>query len=231
LIPLDALREDRRPGEPTAREVFGMLRRLRDGEPYDEVMAGFTDYDWGSPGSPRRRPRSLSAEPEPRRWVGTEQLERHFAHDPEMVNRVRARLVAEGQRYMDTHGYTSAGISWEMTQPSDPMGIYLMRLEVELYPRTDGEWPAIRAAIAEDEADRAEAARDATAVNDRLDALKAAADLWRSPSLTDACRSAGVAVGGFSEALARFGRESAGATTALHLRNARFGSTGDSPVA
>jgi hypothetical protein len=48
-----------------------------------------------------------------------------------------------------------------------------------MVPRHDGEWDAIRAAIAEDEADRAEATAGKTAVNDRLDALCAAAALWR----------------------------------------------------
>jgi hypothetical protein len=138
---------------------------------------GFSDYDYGRPGSPRRRPRSLR--PEPHRWTSTEQLLREHATDPEMVNRVRERLVAAGQRYMDTHGYTSSEIAWSMNHPDDPTGLYVVRLEVYMLPRTDGEWPAIRQAIEEDEADRAEALAGKTAVEDRLDALKAAADLWR----------------------------------------------------
>jgi hypothetical protein len=142
-------------------------------------VGGFTDYDYGPPGSARRRPRSLRAEPELHRWTSTEQLLREHAADPDMVNRVRERLVAAGQRYMDAHGYTSTEIAWSMNHPDDPSGLYVVRLEVMMVPRHDGEWDAIRAAIAEDEADRAEATAGKTAVNDRLDALCAAAALWR----------------------------------------------------
>jgi len=171
-------------------------------------MGGFTDWDYGRPdlGGPHRRP-PYRAVPEPHVWVGTEQLERHFAHDSEMVDRVRVRLIETAQRYMDTHGYTNVGISWEMTQPNDPTGVYLMRLEVEILPRTDGQWPAIHAAIAEDEADRAEARAEARAskatVERRLDALRASADVWRSTALRDASQTAGEAFTAFSEAIKR----------------------------
>jgi hypothetical protein len=178
LISIDDLRPERRPGEPTARELFAILRRIRDGEPYDDLVAGFTDWDYSRPGSPRRRPRSLR--PEPHRWTSTEQLLREYAHDPEMVDRARTNLVEAAQRYMDAHGYTSSEIAWSMNHPDNPTGLYVVRLEVSMLPRTDGEWPAIRQAIEEDEADRAEATAGKTAVNDRLDALSAAADIWRA---------------------------------------------------
>ena len=139
-------------------------------------MTGFTDYDYGPPWSPRRRPRPLR--PEPHRWTSTEQLLREHAADPDMVNRVRERLVAAGQRYMDTHGYTSTEIAWSMNHPDDPSWLYVVRLEVMMEPRHDGEWDAIRQALAEDEIDRAEAAAGKTAVDDRLDALAFAAAAW-----------------------------------------------------
>jgi hypothetical protein len=203
LISLEELREPRRDRdgrrEPTAREVFGMLRRIRDGEPYDEVVGGFSsDFDWGSSVTGRRRRSPYRAEAEPVMFTAVRQLERHLAHDPEIVDRARADLVAEAQKHMDTYGYTSANISWEMSQPSDPLGIYLMRLDMQMMPRTDGEWPAIRQALAEDEADRAEAAAGRTVVNDRLDALRAAAAAWSSSSLRDTGRAAGKASAGFS---------------------------------
>jgi len=201
LISLEDLRPERRPVEPTARELFAAMRRLADGEPYAEVMAGFSDYDYGPMGSPRRRPRSLR--PEPHRWVGVEQLLRDHAHEPAMVDGARARLVATAQRYMDANGYTSESISWEMSLPDDPHGLYLVRLEVAMAPRHDGEWDSIRQAIEEDEADRAEATAGRTAVNDRLDALAHAAAAWSNPSLRESFQSVGKAAMGFSEALKR----------------------------
>jgi hypothetical protein len=201
LISLEDLRPDRRPGEPTARELFAIMRRIRDGEPYDDLVAGFSDYDYGPTGSARRPPRRLT--PEPHRWVGTEQLLREHAHEPAMVDGARAKLVATAQRYMDTNGYASTSISWEMLLPDDPHGLYLVRLEVDMAPRHDGEWDAIRAAIEEDEADRAEAAAGRTAVNDRLDALATAAAVWSNPSLRESFQAVGKAATGLSEALRR----------------------------
>ncbi len=170
-------------------------------------MAGFTDHDYTYP-DVRRRRRRITPTPDltPTTFTAMRQLERHFAHDPAMVDRVRADLVAEAQRHMDTHGLTSSEISWEMSQPSDPLGIYVMRLDMAMVPRTDGEWPAIRAAIAEDEADRAEAAKGATAVNDRLDALQRAAAAWSDRSLRDTARAAGKASAGFSAMSEALGR-------------------------
>jgi hypothetical protein len=197
LISLEDLRPERRPGEPTARELFAIMRRLADGEPYAEVMAGFSDFDYTRPDLGRRRRRRIP-ESEPHRWTSTEQLLREHATDPEMVNRVRERLVAAGQRYMEAHGYTSTEIAWSMNNPDDPMGLYVVRLEVYMEPRHDGEWDSIRAAIEEDEADRAEAVAGKTAVNDRLDALHRAAAAWSSSALRDTARSAERAATGFS---------------------------------
>jgi hypothetical protein len=175
-------------------------------------MAGFSDYDWGYHGTTHRRGRRITPTPDltPTTFTAIRQLERHFATDPAMVDRVRADLVAEAQRHMDTHGYTSSEISWEMNQPSDPMGVYVMRLDMSMVPRTDGEWPAIRAAIAEDEADRAEAARGAKVVNDRLDALAMAAAAWSNPSLRESFQAVGKAATGLSEALKRSSAQSFG---------------------
>jgi hypothetical protein len=142
-------------------------------------------------------------------FTAVRQLERHFANDPVMVDRARVDLVTEAQRHMDTYGYVSESVSWEMNQPSDPLGVYVMRLEMRMLPRTDGEWPAIRAAIEEDEADRAEAAAGKTAVDDRLDALQRAAAAWASPALRDTARAAGKASAAFGEVMKRgFGNSS-----------------------
>jgi len=212
VIPLDALRDDRRDRdgrrEPTAREVFEIVRRYHAGEPYDDLMGGFTDWDYGRPDLGRRRPRRLTPPRfDPVVFTTTEQLEPQHAHDPEMVDRVRDRLVETARRHMDTHGYDSTDINWAMTQPSDPADVYVMRLTVAMVPRTDGQWPAIHAAIAEDEADRAEARAEARSskatVERRLDALRASADVWRSTALRDASQAAGEAFTAFSEAIKR----------------------------
>jgi hypothetical protein len=143
-------------------------------------MGGFTDFDWSYSGPARRSSRRspYRAQPEPIRWVGTEQLSRECATDHVLVDRVRVKLVDRAQRYMDKYGYTGVNIRWELSPPIDPTGLYLLRLEAEMFPRTDGEWPSIRQAIAEDEADRAELADAKSVVGDRLDALATAAAAW-----------------------------------------------------
>jgi hypothetical protein len=71
------------------------------------------------------------------------------------VNRAfkeRMELVAD--YWAKEHGYTIRRASWNSSPPVDPAVDVPMRLECWMEPRLDGEWPAIRQALLEDEEDR-----------------------------------------------------------------------------
>ena len=142
-------------------------------------MTGFGDWDYGRPGSPRRRPRSLRPDPPPTVTVTFHHvLTREFAREVEYVDRARRSLSDSAEHYAETHGMTVVTGHWSTDPPNDAMRTVTIRLEAEMLLRTDGEWAAIHQAIAEDAADRAEAAAGKTAVDDRLDALASAAAVW-----------------------------------------------------
>jgi len=107
-------------------------------------------------------------------------LDRVLAKDPAALRAAKERLNADVDRYVTTHGYTILSVRPATDPPAGPGDPITLRLEVVLEPRTDGEWPAIRQALEEDEADRisAKAARAADPVHGRLDALRDAADVW-----------------------------------------------------
>jgi hypothetical protein len=147
--------------------------------------------DWGGEiAAPPRRPRKPPAHFE--RVTFQHTLTRADTAFPEIVDRVREKLADSAANWCETHGYLAGDGSWE-TAPNTAFETVTMRLTVEIEPRTDGEWPALHRAIAEDKADREAAERSATArlaesadrassamarLHDRLDALGAAAAVW-----------------------------------------------------
>jgi hypothetical protein len=177
--------------EPTAREVFAFKRHYdREGmcgvdhEPYAECMA----WDrWSSPygGEIARPPRRPRKPPAPfQRVVFQHAVTRAETTYPEIIDRVREKLSGQATVWCDGHGYLPGDCTWE-TVPNDKFETVTFRLTVEVTPRTDGEWPAIRQALAEDEADRKEATAAKTSVDDRLDALAASVAVWSARTPTD----------------------------------------------
>jgi hypothetical protein len=178
--------------EPTARELFAFKRHYdregmcgTDHEPYAECMAwdrwGGTDWSSGGvTGRPvRRRPPTMYE-----RVVFQHAVTRAETVYPEIVDRVREKLSGQATVWCDGHGYLPGDASWE-TIPQEKFETVTFRLTVEVTPRTDGEWAAIRQAIAEDEADRKEATAAKTSVDDRLDALAASVAVWSARTPTD----------------------------------------------
>ena len=66
--------------------------------------------------------------------------------DENILTIVRAILIDELNLWADRHGYTRS-VTRESTS------IDALTLTGQMHPRTDGEWPAIHAAIAEDRDD------------------------------------------------------------------------------
>jgi hypothetical protein len=137
---------------------------------------------WGGEiATPPRRPRKP---PQPfERVVFQHAVTRAETVYPEIIDRVREKLSHQATVWCAGHGYHPGDASWE-TIPQEKFETVVFRLTVEVTPRTDGEWPAIRAAIAEDEADRAAASTAKTSMDDRLDALAASVAIWtaRTPA-------------------------------------------------
>lgn len=75
----------------------------------------------------------------------------------EHLNAARALLHDRCTRYTTACGYEVHEVSWETHRNRDLVTV-TVALVTRLRARTDGEWPALHAAIAEDERDRAEAA-------------------------------------------------------------------------
>lgn len=105
-------------------------------------------------------------------------LDRVAATDPALIDRARADLRIRVDRHVISHGWIVAHVVETTDPPDGPGDPVLLRLEALLVPRTDGEWPSIRQALLEDQADRLAAKLAASGVNDRLDALREAVDLW-----------------------------------------------------
>jgi len=107
-------------------------------------------------------------------------LDRKAALDPATVRAAQDRLRKRLDRHVRTCGYRIMSSTINAQPPAGPSDPVILRLTAQLDPRMDGEWPAIRAALEEDEADRvaAKAARAADPVHGRLDALRAAVAYW-----------------------------------------------------
>jgi len=107
-------------------------------------------------------------------------LDRVAARDPATLRAAKEKLRVELDLFVNRHGYDVISAREGADPPAGPGDPLTLRIEAVLDPRTDGEWPAIRAALEEDEADRvaARAARAASPVHGRLDALRDAADYW-----------------------------------------------------
>jgi hypothetical protein len=149
-------------------------------------VGGFSGTSWEaatggrSAGRSRRRPTTV---PTPA-YTATVVLDRVASTDPEILDAARNRLAERLEWMATTTGYTVVGVTWSSV-PTEVFATVRLTATAELAPRMDGEWPAIRAAIAEDLADRQSAERaepdGETAVSDRLDALAAAASYWSDP--------------------------------------------------
>jgi len=142
----------------------------------------FDDWSWGGATggrSPRHHPRL----PKYERFTVQHRITRADAEHPEIVDRVRDKLVDQVQRWCDANGYHPGGGDWESSMDG-AFDTVIIRLTTAITPRMDGEWPAIRQAIAEDEADRKAAADSKTTVGDRLDALAESVAVWtaRTPA-------------------------------------------------
>jgi hypothetical protein len=100
--------------------------------------------------------------------------------EPKIVDRAREDLVARLQRWCDQTGREVWQVSWSTDPPIDGSMLSALRLEAATVHRTDGEWPALHRAMAEDEADREAARRERAEnpVHGRLDALRAGAAYW-----------------------------------------------------
>lgn len=148
------------------------------------TVGGFTDADWGARGArPRRRGRGNGSADGVEQYVVQVALAPAATVHQETVDRAREHLVAQIEHWTTAHGYAVTGVTWDTQPPASPDDRTVLRAIAAVSPRMDGEWPAIRQAIAEDLADR-EAARDGSAaVSDRLDALAAAADVWGDRAL------------------------------------------------
>lgn len=109
------------------------------------------------------------------------------SEDAVIVDRVRSRLVDQVTDWLAATGHLSTGPGQWDSVLSDEFATVRIRLTVPVEERTDGEWPAIRAAIAEDEHDRELAAAGhgdlSSDVSDRLDALRGAVDYWADREL------------------------------------------------
>jgi transposase InsO family protein len=141
---------------------------------------GFTDRDWGDTRRPRRHRRfTLPDEPEPVPWVGRQRVAAALATDAVVVDGAKRALADHLDRHCRANGYAvdPETVHWDSWSVS-PDGAMDIELRVMLVPRTDGEWPSIRQALAEDEADRAAAADAADTVDDRLDALRETVGVW-----------------------------------------------------
>lgn len=145
----------------------------------------------------RRRGRTRSWDQPVEHFTAERRLTAVQATDPEIVNMIRGQMHDEVDHYVRIKGYVVTGVSWRTdpwpTGTTDPVVGTQLRLEAELAARTDGEWPSVRRAVLEDQAelaalqlarlDRLRAKQEAEqAVNDRLDSLLMAAVVWRDPA-------------------------------------------------
>jgi hypothetical protein len=195
---LTELRDELRDRDgPTEREMVDLAKLYRAGVVSADDVRVSLDR-WGSPGwgddggahaHPSPRPRHAKPEPILRRTAQT-RLSPAGAALPEAIDHARERLSRDMVRWLDTHGYVVTGdATWETELEDEAIGArmgLIIRLTIEMAPRTDGEWPAIHQAIAEDEADRVAAESASTSVDDRLDALRASAAVWAARTPVEA---------------------------------------------
>jgi hypothetical protein len=129
----------------------------------DPETVGFDDRDWRSTGG-RRGGRGRRVVPNPERiiWTSTLWLAVDRTTDPAEINAARVELAARLDAHCAARGMAVATVRWESEATHDATATVLMRLVADLVERTDGVWGEIRAALAEDAADRLEAA-EATA--------------------------------------------------------------------
>jgi len=200
-------------------------------------MTGFGgDWAYGAydRGGRRRRRHVVPPRVEPKIFTACTTMSRASSTDPATVELAKERLFAQATQYLDTYGYVGTQVRYITDPPMDVTAEVTMRLEVEMLPRDDGEWASVHAAIAEDEADRAEAQADKTAVNDRLDALASSAAVWGSRSLTDACKAVESATERLGGAFTALGKTAARGVTLprlpFDLTTAESKSTDESPV-
>jgi len=193
-------------------------------------MGGFSgDWAYGAydRGARRRRRRVTPPRVEPKIFTATAVIPHASSTDGEAVGLIQERLHAQAVQHLDTYGYVGTQLRFTADPPMDPTAPVTLRLEVEMLPREDGEWPAIHQAIAEDEADRAEALADKTTVEERLDALKASSGVWRASTFAEVSKAANEA----AETLRRgFARVGAAARLPVDLTTAEAESTDTSSL-
>jgi hypothetical protein len=180
---LDHLVGDRERGL-TLREMRELHEHGPDGvQQVDPETVGFTDRDWGSDSGsrPRRRTRRVpytAMDPETVLWTSSVRLRRGTvdpatglatgpAEDAELVTVARAALSERLAAHVETHGLVVLAARWSGTAGGP--GLFddaTVRLEAQLEVRHDGVWGEIRRAMAEDAADRLEAAQEAAEAPD-----------------------------------------------------------------
>jgi hypothetical protein len=148
---------------------------------------GFDARDWGDTRRPRRRRRPSSSDVEPLlapvTWAGRQRLAATLAVDPAIAAHTKRALADRLDRYCEAQGMTvdPETVRWDSFLV-DVSGITEITLEATVIPRTDGVWGEIRAALAEDAADRQAATEALTAaagtVHDGLDRLRDARGWW-----------------------------------------------------
>ena len=153
----------------TLREMHEMQERyeqaMRDGDTMwvDPETVGFSDYDWGTrPSHSPRRGRRIVPNPDRLIWTSTLWLAVDQSTDPAEIDAARAELAARLDAHCQAQGMAVATVRWESEPTHDATATVLIRLIADLVERDDGVWGEIRRALAEDAADRLEAA-EATA--------------------------------------------------------------------
>jgi hypothetical protein len=135
---------------------------MRDGDLIwvdPETVGGFTDRDWSD--RPRRAPRHVTPPVDRLIWTSTVRLRRPELVELDIVNAARAELAARLDAHCAAQGLAVAIVRWESQPPDMTTGETVLRLVADLVERTDGVWGEIRRAMAEDAADRLEAAESA----------------------------------------------------------------------
>jgi len=140
---------------------------------------------------------------EPKIFTAIATLPRASSSDRESVELAQERLFAQATKHLDDCGYVGAHVHFTTDPPNDATSSVIVRLEVEMLPRDDGEWAAVHQAIAEDEADRAEAKLAKTAVEKRLDALAASSEVWGAHTFAEVSKAAEGAAQALREGFAK----------------------------
>lgn len=149
---------------------------------------GFDARDWGDTRRPRRRRRPSSSDVEPLlapiTWGGRLRLAASAVGDAPILAAARRALADDLDRYCEAQGMTvdPETVRWNSSPSFEDTSTTEITLEATVIPRTDGVWGEIRAALAEDAADRQAATEALTAaaetVHDGLDRLRDARGWW-----------------------------------------------------